>query len=332
MKKYKQLSPEQRYIIALMLKQGRSQTQIASEISCSISTVCREIKRNSVVNTNSTATRYDAKEANNRTKLRHKYKHKRTLLDYYQKLYIRSTLFHERYSPELISQTGKDLLGRCVSYETIYKWIWDCKHLSSGEDKHLYRYLRHGRRKRKRGNKKRNRGITIKERTLINERPEIVNQRRRTGDLEVDFMMGKNMKESILVITDRATLFTKLTKLPNKGAEQVLDAIKASIRSFPSQVHTLTFDNDMSFALHYRLCHEFKVKTYFTRPYTSQDKGTVENRIGVIRRFIPKKTDLRTFTYENVQTIESLINNRPVRKFDYLSPYQITHQPLFCTY
>lgn len=145
-------------------------------------------------------------------------------------------------------------------------------------------------------------------------------------------MMGKNMKESTLVVTGRATLFARLVELPNKGALEVLDAIKASIRFFPIQVHTLTFDNDMSFALHYLLCKEFKVKTYFTRPYTSQDKGTVENRIGIIRRFIPKKTDLRNLTCENVQNIESLINNRPVRKFDYLSPYQLTHQPIFCTY
>jgi IS30 family transposase len=332
MKKYKQLSPEQRYIIAHMSKQGKSQTAIASEIGCSPSTVCREIKRNSTVNTDSTVKRYDANEAHKRTALRHKYKHKRTLLDYYQKLYIRSALFHERYSPELISKTGKAVLGRCVSHETIYKWIWDCKRLSSDEDRHLHRYLRHGRRKRKRGNKRKDRGITIKERTLINERPEIANQRRRTGDLEVDFMMGKNMKESILVVTDRATLFTRLTKLPNKTALSVLETIKASIRSMPGKVHTLTFDNDMSFALHYELHKEFRVKTYFTRPYTSQDKGTVENRIGLIRRFIPKKTDLRNVTYENVQNIESLINNRPVRKFNYLSPYQITHQPIFCTY
>ena len=326
MKKYKQLSPEQRYIIALMLKQGKSRTDIASEIGCSISTVCREVKRNS------TPKGYDAKEAQKRTMLKHKYKRKRVLLDYYRMLYIRSTLYHERYSPELISITGKAVLGKCVSHETIYKWIWACKRLASDEDKYLYKYLRHGRRKRKRGNKRRNRGITIKERTLINERSEIANQRRRTGDLEVDFMMGKNMKESILVVTDRATLFTRLAKLPNKGALEVLEAIKASIRSFPIQVNTLTFDNDMSFALHYLLCNEFKVKTYFTRPYTSQDKGTVENRIGVIRRFIPKKTDLRNLTCENVQNIESLINNRPVRKFDYLSPYQLTHQPIFCTY
>ena len=326
MKKYKQLSPEQRYIIALMLKQGKSQTSIASEIGCSVSTVSREIKRNS------TTKGYDAKEAHKRALLKHKYKPKRTLLDYYQKLYIRSTLYHEHYSPELICETGKALLGRCVSHETIYQWIWRCKRLSRDEDKHLYTYLRHGRRKRKRGNQKRARGITIKERTPIDQRSEIANQRRRTGDLEVDFMMGKNQKHPILVVTDRATLLTRLTKLPSKAALPVLEAIKASIRSIPGQVHTLTFDNDMSFALHYLLRKECKVKTYFTRPYSAQEKGTIENRIGIIRRFLPKKKDFRLLTYEDVQNIESLINNRPVRKFDYLSPYQITHQPIYCTY
>jgi IS30 family transposase len=326
MKKYKQLSLEQRYIIALMVKQGKSKTSIASEIDCSISTVYREIKRNG------TTKGYDATEAHKRAMLKHKIKPKRILLDYYRKLYIRSTLMNERYSPELISVTGKALLGRCVSHETIYQWIWRCKRLSTDEDKHLYRFLRHGRRKRKRGNQKRNRGITIKERTPIDQRAEVANQRRRAGDLEVDFMMGRNMKESILVITDRATLFTRLTKLPNKGAQEVLEAIKASIRTFPFKIYTLTFDNDMSFARHFELHKEFKVKTYFTRPYTSQDKGTVENRIGVIRRFIHKKSDLRKITYENVQIIEYLINNRPVRKFQYLSPYQIIYHPIFCTY
>ena len=148
----------------------------------------------------------------------------------------------------------------------------------------------------------------------------------------MDFMMGKNQKHPILVVTDRATLLTRLTKLPSKAALPVLEAIKASIRSIPGQVHTLTFDNDMSFALHYLLRKECKVKTYFTRPYSAQEKGTIENRIGIIRRFLPKKKDFRLLTYEDVQNIELLINNRPVRKFDYLSPYQITHQPIYCTY
>ena len=325
MKKYKQLSPEQRYIIALMIKQGKTKTSIALEIGCSVSTVCREIKRNSTVKG------YDANEAQRRTALKHMIKPKHTRFDWYQMLYIRSMLFTDRYSPELISVTGKAVFGSFVSHETIYKWIWRSKH-QYREDKHLYMYLRHGRRKRKRGNKRQNRGITIKERTTIDQRSEIANQRRRTGDLEVDFMMGKNQKYPLLVVTDRATLLTRLTLLPSKEAEPVLEAIKTSIGTIPGKVHTLTFDNDMSFALHYRLHKECKVKTYFTRPYSAQEKGTVENRIGLLRRFLPKKTDFRLLTYENVQNIESLINNRPVRKFNYLSPYQLTHQPIYCTY
>jgi len=325
MKKYKQLSPEQRYIIALMVKQGKRQTSIALEIGCSVSTVCRELKRNR------TTRGYEAQEAQKRAMLMRKIKPKYTRFTESQRLYIRSMLFNDRYSPELISVTGKALFGRFVSHETIYKWIWLSKHRYR-EDKHLYLYLRHGRRKRKRGNKRQNRGITIKERTPIDERSEIANQRRRTGDLEVDFMMGKNQKHPILVVTDRATLFTRLTLLSSKEAEPVLEAIKASISAMPGKVHTLTFDNDMSFALHYRLRKECDVKTYFTRPYSAQEKGTVENRIGLIRRFLPKKKDFRLLIYEDVQTIEKLINNRPVRKFNYLTPYQITHQSIYCTY
>jgi len=60
---------------------------------------------------------------------------------------------------------------------------------------------------------------------------------------------------------------------------------------YPTQ--TITFDNDKGFADHMNIANALNVKTYFTRPYTSQDKGKVENRIGQIRRFFPKKTDLR---------------------------------------
>ncbi|PAU93080.1 IS30 family transposase, partial [Aliifodinibius salipaludis] len=69
---------------------------------------------------------------------------------------------------------------------------------------------------------------------------------------------------------------------------------------------------------------QLQADTYFTRPYTSQDKGTVENRIGVIRRFFPKGMDLRTVSEERITTVEQYLNFRPVRKFDYLNPIQQT--------
>ena len=70
-------------------------------------------------------------------------------------------------------------------------------------------------------------------------------------------------------------------------------AIKKRLSRFSSSyIKSITFDNGKEFARHKEIAKEFNVKTYFTTPYTSQEKGTVENRIGVIRRFFPKKTDL----------------------------------------
>lgn len=77
--------------------------------------------------------------------------------------------------------------------------------------------------------------------------------------------------------------------------------------------------NGKEFAFHESITKETGAKAYFTRPYTSQDKGTVENRIGVIRRFLPKKTDLDEIDNERIKEIERSINNRPIRKFGYLT-------------
>lgn len=84
----------------------------------------------------------------------------------------------------------------------------------------------------------------------------------------------------------------------------------------------MTFDNGKEFAGHKKIADKHGVKTYFTRPYTPQDKGTVENRIGLIRRFLPKKTDLNIISEHRIKEVEQLINNRRVRKFGYISPIE----------
>jgi len=38
------------------------------------------------------------------------------------------------------------------------------------------------------------------------------------------------------------------------------------------------------------------IKSYFCNPYHSWEKGTVENIIGIIRRFYPKKTDWKNIS------------------------------------
>jgi IS30 family transposase len=101
--------------------------------------------------------------------------------------------------------------------------------------------------------------------------------------------MGKNHQGALLVMTDRATLHTRLHKLPNKNSHTVSQSIRRTLNKETYPLHTLTFDNDKAFAGHRPIGLALGLETYFTRPYTSQDKGTVENRIGQIRRFFPKR-------------------------------------------
>ena len=87
-------------------------------------------------------------------------------------------------------------------------------------------------------------------------------------------------------------------------------------------VKTVTLDNDQSFAEHYRL-NRIGIRTFFTHPYSSQEKGSVENRIGIIRMFFPKKIDFRQVNEQQVRTVQKIINGRPLRMFNYKCPDEI---------
>ena len=328
-KNYTQLSLEQRYKIEALLKAGMKQKLIAIQIGVSSSTICRELKRN-VARRGRTGGRYVAINAQRKTNLRHHQKAKQVKFTEAAKKIIVNQLIEDRWSPEIISIMGNKS-GDCpLSHETIYKWIWHCKNVHKKDTrayKNLYRYLRHGKRRRKRGSRKDSRGIILN-RVSIENRPDVVRQRKRLGDLEVDLMMGKDHKGALLVTTDRASLFTRLVKLDGKSSKEVYKALIKRLAKIKYPLHTLTFDNDKAFSEHTTVGEKLSVDTFFTRPYTSQDKGTVENRIGVIRRFIPKKTDLRTVNAKQIRKIENKINNRPVRKYNYLTPKQVQLQKI----
>jgi transposase, IS30 family len=323
-KNYKQLNSVQRYQIEALLLNGTTQKQIAKTIGVSSSTISRELKRN-IAKRGRGALEYHAKNAQRRTDQRHAEKPKQLRFTTSMKSYARKKLGVDKLSPKLIEVEGKRDCGEFVSHETIYKWIWQTKAGNKREDrqdKKLYKHLAHGRRRRKRGNRRDSRGL-IQNRVSIEHRSQVVEKRNRLGDMEVDLMMGKNHKGSILVMIDRASLYTKLELLTSKNSKVIANKIISRWGKVKGIIKTITFDNDQAFSQHQTVAENLNAKTYFTRPYTSQDKGSVENRIGVLRRFFPKKTDLRMVTKKEVKEVETKLNNRPVRKFNYKTPNKV---------
>jgi len=322
-KNYFQLTLAQRYQIEVLSKVGNTQTFIAGLLGVNKSTVSRELKRN-VPKRGIGAKVYKADKAQQKTEKRHKEKPKQVLFSASLKVDVVKKMTVEKLSPELISaQWKKDNIAG-VSHETIYKFIWQSK-LSNKkcerDYKKIYQLLKHGRRRRKRGNHKDNRGL-IKDRVSIEKRSKLVDRRKRLGDIEVDLIIGKNHQGGLLVMLDRATLVTTIDKINSKKPKHIKRLILKRMKS-NRHLKTMTFDNDQAFGLHHEIAKELNIKTFFTRPYTSQDKGSVENRNGVIRRFYPKKTDFKKVTANDVKKVETTINNRPVRKFKYKTPNEV---------
>ena len=121
---------------------------------------------------------------------------------------------------------------------------------------------------------------------------------------------------------DRASLVTTIDKINSKKPKHIKQLILKRMKN-NQHLKTMTFDNDQAFGLHHEIAKELNINTFFTRPYTSQDKGSIENRNGVIRRFYPKKTDFKEVTASDVKKVETMINNRPVRKFKYKTPNEV---------
>ena len=118
MKKYKQLTVEQRYQIEALLQAGFNQTKIAAQLGVYRSTICRELKR-SIPKRGRGSGEYCASNAQRKTSNRHKEKYKRVLLtpDLKQAIFDKMTL--DKCCPELISERWK-LEGKAiVSHETI---------------------------------------------------------------------------------------------------------------------------------------------------------------------------------------------------------------------
>ena len=322
-KNYTHLSLEQRYQIEALLNQGLNQKSIAQYLEVSTSTISRELRRNT--NKRGLGSHvYKAANAQEKTLIRHQSKPKHIRFTESMKKYIAESMRGEKWSPEIISVEGKKKYGDFVSLETIYKWIWFCKKSRRREIQdyiNLFLDLKHGRRRRKRGAYHENRGCIVN-RTSITERPKIVDRRKRVGDLEIDIMLGKKDKYGVLTIVDRASLKSWIRKINSRDAYTIKKRIIDTLRN-NKWIKTITFDNEKCFSRHQEIDQSLSSKSFFARPYTSQDKGTVENKIGIIRRFLPKGRDFKNLTPQELKIIENKINRRPVRKFNYKTPNQV---------
>lgn len=314
------LTQEQRYKIEAFKKAGYKNTEIADEIGVDKSTIGRELKRNS----DSRNGVYRANLAHKKARKRIKEKPKKISFTKTMESRIIDLLSNQEYSPEQIVGISKKESIEMVSHERIYQFIWNDKKQGGL----LYSHLRRkGRRYRKRGNLKDNRGI-ITGRIGIEHRPEVVDKKQRIGDFEIDTIIGKNHQGAIVTINDRKSGFLKMKKVKTRKADEVEKATIELLMPYKSWIKTITADNGKEFANHKAIADALDVDFYFARPYHSWERGANENLNGLIRQYIPKKSDFEQYTDQQVQEIENKLNARPRKRLNYESPKFVLEQNL----
>jgi transposase, IS30 family len=226
---------------------------------------------------------------------------------------VHKLLIQEQWSPQQISGYFKRIGKVTVSHETIYADIrWD--KICGGT---LWKYCRHKLKHRK---KTLNKTLPILNRISIDQRPPEVDGK-RFGDWEMDTIVGPNNKGAIVTLVEKSRNYLLMGKLPyGKNAKELAKIVINLLLPYKSHIRTITTDNGCEFAAHIEISKKLETQIFFAHPYSSWEKGAIENMNKLIRQYIPKHADLKAFSEEQIKQIQYKINRRPRRKLDFSTP------------
>jgi IS30 family transposase len=288
------------------MKIGMKQNAIAEMIDVHPSTISRELARNRGEKgyRHQQAQRMADERRQSATKYR-----KMTA----EMIAIVESKVREDLSPDQVSGWLERTRGEYLSHERIYQHIWEDK--KNGGN--LYTHLRRrGKKYQRRSGVYNSRG-QIKNRVSIEQRPAVVDNKTRVGDWEMDLVIGKGNSGVLLTLVERKTLFTLSTPLKGKHADEVAKSAIALLLPYKQRVHTITVDNGKEFAHHEIIAKALDCRIFFANPYSSWERGLIENTNGLLRQYFPKAMAFDQLTQKMVDDAVAKINNRPRKTLDY---------------
>ena len=320
----------ERQYIYLWCGEGKSQSEIARRLKRHKSTICNELRRNWQAVQKYRNYPYEAaKFAQDLSDRRRSVSRiKPRIKDLEIRIAIEEAL-QESLSPQEISIRIYLELGRSVSHETIYQWIFI-------ERRDLICFLRHGGKKyHKRKSERRRRALRqpASPKISIDKRSKAANNRLEFGHWEFDTIVSKQSTECLLVIQERVSRYFFVVKLKACTAEEVAKAVIECLKPFDSTwLKSLTCDNGPENSCQDELKVALGVPVYYCHPYCSSERGGVENRNGSLRSYYPKKTDFRFVSAEHLEMTRQKLLRKPMKCLEYFTPLEVftgEFQPMF---
>jgi transposase, IS30 family len=310
---YSHFTSDERLQISILLKKGFYQKDIAHALKKNPSSLSREIAYRSVRGT------YDPQKAQQKAyvkRLRSKYAGMKVVSSPALHSFVRSRmkLF---WTPEQIAGRwnrfhARHHNGLKITVVSIYTYLY------SPYGRSLCQYLPSKRCKKKKRCGKKSKHQTIKNRVFLDQRPPIINARKRFGDFEADTLGRiKSDDEVIAGMVERQSRYFFVTKVAR--LKNAMDGFKDMLNPHHNIVHSMTMDNGVENARY----QELNTDTYFCHPYSSWEKGAIENIFQRFRRFVPKKSSLTEYVDEDIERFGRIMNDTPRKCLNYRTPLEV---------
>lgn len=292
--------------MGILLERGYGRREVARVLGRSPSSISEEIKRNTVKG------RYDPLKADHKAYVRSRYRRlqwRKINHDNNLRSYIINGLKNHWNPDEIAGSMKEQNLPFYTSKTAIYEWL----RTSRGDRycEHLYSQ-RHYRKKHRLKTKR----ILIPNRIGIEKRPLGATNRTRYGHWEGDTIVsGRRTRStsSISVLYERKTKYLTAMKIPNLKPSAHVRAVQSMAKNL--MIKSSTWDNGIENQQH----QQFGMPTYFCDPYSSWQKGGVENANKILRRYFPKGMDLSVVSHEELRRAVLIINRKPRRSLGFRS-------------
>lgn len=320
MKKASKITDAERSEIDILHGKGYSARSIAKALGRSPNTIAAELKRNSYQDG-----RYIAARAKQKAYVRRKYARyqgKKIQEDDELRAFIILKL-SERWNPDEIAGYLRvnPALGLYASKTAIYEWLRS----AWGQQYCVLLYSQRYQRKPRRKNKTDR--VMIPDRTSITERPLAALGRVELGHCEYDSIVSSKHSGStaaLAVVAERSSRLIRASLVPNLKPEPYATTISRLVQGLNTR--TMTTDNGIENRHHRLITRKTGAPVFFTDPYSSWQKGGVENANKMLRQYFPKGTDFATVSQTDVVYALECINNKPRKILGYKSSLQVAKE------
>lgn len=233
---------------------------------------------------------------------------------------------NKRWSPHAVAASLRSAGGPTCCAETIYRAAYansDASSLPAGSWTKLPKARRH---RRPRGRVEACQRNVLGAITSISERTPKATERSEPGHWEGDLIKGAHNRSAVVTLVERVSRFTLLGPLwEGATAPETLACLTTLFDQIPEHLRrSLTWDQGREMADWQQLRSGLGIPVFFCDPHSPWQRPTNEHTNGLLRRWLPKGTDLCHYTIDH-DTIAHNLNTMPRRIHHWRSANDLYH-------